>query len=122
MKKHAIIIICAAAIVAAIAWVPVSRFIAWRHDYAEAEPLVQLVWPMAGEMKRFAEQNGRLPATLAEIDAFSKGYGFSRLEAYHPDFTAQGERIFYLKVNRRFSFEIDRGFTPKWTHSTGVLE
>ena len=121
MKKPVIIFICAAAILVAIAWVPVSRSIDWRHDYAEAEPLVQLVWPMADEMKRYAAQNGRLPTTLEEISSFSKDYNFSRLSAYHPDFTPQGERIFYLKVNRRFAFEIDKKFTPKWAHSTGVL-
>jgi hypothetical protein len=122
MKKPAVIISFVVIVLIAIAWVPVSRSIAWRRDYAEAEPLVQLVWPMAAEMKRFAEQNGRLPATLEEIDSFSKDYDFSRLSAYHPDFTSQGERIFYLKVNRRFSFEIDKSFTPKWALFTGVLD
>jgi len=87
MKKRVIIFLCVAAVLVAIAWVPVSRSIAWRLDYSEAEPFVQLVWPMADEMKRFVEQNGRLPATLEEIDSFSKDYDFSHLSAYHPDFT-----------------------------------
>ena len=122
MKKPAVIISFVAIALIAIAWVPVSRSIAWRRDYAEAEPLVQMVWPMASEMKRFTEQNGRLPATLEEIDRFSKDYDFFPLGAYRPYFTPQGERLFYLKVNSRFSFEIDKSFTPKWAHFTGVFE
>ena len=122
MKEPAAIVSFVVIALIAMAWVPVSRSMAWRRDYAEAEPLLQLVWPMAAEMKRFAEQNGRLPATLEEIAGFSKDYDFSRLRAYHFDFKSQGERIFHLRVNRRFSFEIDKGFRPKWALFTGVLD
>lgn len=122
MKKPAIIITIVAAVLIAAAWLPATRFIAWRHDYAEAEPLVQLVWPMAGEMKRFSTETGRPPASLEQLDRFSKDYDFSPLAVYHPKFTPEGEALFRLDVNSRFSFEIDKSFSPKWARFTGVLE
>ncbi|MCX6902702.1 MAG: hypothetical protein NTW03_04350 [Verrucomicrobia bacterium] len=122
MRKRSIIILCAAVVLAALAWVPASRVISWRHDYAEAEPLVQLVWPMASEIKQFSAENDRPPASIEEIARFSTRSDFSRLSGYRPKFTPSGERLFYLMANRRFSFEIDRSFTPKWANFTGVLE
>ncbi len=122
MKKSAIIITIVVAVLIAAAWMPAARFIAWRHDYAEAEPLVQLVWPMAGEMKRFSTETGRPPASLEELDRFSKDYDFSPLGLYQPKFTPGGASLFHLDVNSRFSFEIDKSFTPKWARFTGVLE
>jgi len=122
MKKPAVIITVVVTVLIAAAWMPAARFIAWRHDYAEAEPLVQLVWPMAGEMKRFSTDTGRPPASLEELDHFSKDYDFSPLAVYHPKFTPGGKVLFHLDANSRFSFEIDESFIPKWARFTGVLE
>lgn len=36
----------------------VFRFFQSSHDYQEAEPLVQVIWPMAHEMKRFSAEHG----------------------------------------------------------------
>lgn len=121
MKKPAVIIVVVAVLTAAV-WMPVTQFIAWRQDYTEAEPLVQLVWPMADEMKRFSTESGRSPASLEELDHFSKDFDFSPLGVYRPKFTPDGESLFHLDVNSRFSFEIDKSFTPKWARVTAVFE
>lgn len=122
MKQRPIIIVAAAVLLGALLWVPISRFLGWRHDYAEAEPLQKLVWPMADEMKRFNDERGRPPASIEEISRFSKTYDFSRLGDYRHEFTAGGDRLFYLRANRRFSFQIDKSFTPGWADFTGMLD
>ncbi|OAI56952.1 hypothetical protein AYO49_03205 [Verrucomicrobiaceae bacterium SCGC AG-212-N21] len=121
MKKPAIIILVVVAALIAAAWMPVTRYFSWCHDYAEAEPLLGLIWPMAGEMMRFSTETGRAPASLEELDRFSTDHDFSPLAVYHPKFTPEGESLFHLEVNRRFSFEIDKSFTPKWARFTSVL-
>jgi hypothetical protein len=120
LKKIAIFFAFSVASVA-LTWIPLSRSIAWRQAYTEAEPLVHLVWPMASEMKRFSVEKGRLPASLEEMVYFSNAYDFSRLRVYHPKFSQNSDRPFYLEVNSRFAFEIDKTFTPKWSRCTDVF-
>ena len=99
----------------------ISRSFAWHHDYAEAEPLVQIVWPMADEMKRFMDQYGELPADLDELARFSPNLDIKRLKNYPNQFSRNGPRRFFLKVNERFAFAIDKQFTPGWSQPTNVL-
>lgn len=102
----------------------------WTHhnsrDYREAEPLVQLVWPLAYEMKRFVETEGRDPVSLDEMTKFTnqedslKRRDFSLLSKYEHSFSPSGERRFFLRVNDRYSFEIDSDYAPDWVHAVGA--
>ena len=94
--------------------VPVSRFFASSHDYGEAEPLVEVIWPMAYEMARFSEEHGRPPTSLDEIARFSSNHDFSALRRYSHEFSPNGPHRFSLRVNRRFGFIIDEHYTPQW--------
>lgn len=107
---------------ASVAWVPVTRWFAWRRDYGQAEPLVQTVWPMAQQMKRFLDERGRPPKSLDELARFSPDHSFSSLRAYPHEFSSSGPRRFFLRVNNRFAFAIDEQFTPTWSQPTNVLE
>ena len=100
---------------------PAYRQVAWIHAYGEAEPLVEVIWPMAYEMKRFSEEHGRPPGGLEEITRYAPGGNFSRLNAYPHEFTPNGPRRFFLRVNSRFAFVIDDQFTPAWSQPTNVL-
>jgi hypothetical protein len=95
-------------------WLPVSRFIASRRDYGEAEPLVQVIWPMALEMKRFSEERGHSPNSLDEIARFSPDLDFSPLRRYAHEFSSGGPHRFFLRVNSRFAFTIGEDYTPQW--------
>ncbi|MES2568904.1 MAG: hypothetical protein V4710_02485 [Verrucomicrobiota bacterium] len=104
-----------------VVWVPVTRWFAWRHAYGQAEPLVQTVWPMAHEMKRFLDERGRPPNSLDELARFSPDLDFSSLHAYPHEFSSSGAKRFFLRVNNRFAFAIDEQFTPAWSQPTNVL-
>ena len=77
---------------------------------------------MAGEMERFKEIHGTAPASIEEIARFSSLFDFSRLGKYRPEFTPSGDRLFYLRVNQRFSFQIDKKFTPSWADFPGIFD
>jgi len=109
-------------VVLLLAWVAGSRSSAWRRDYAQAESLVEIIWPMAFEMKRFSDERGRPPNSLDELAAFSPDHNFSSLRHYPHDFHTIGQRLFFLRVNRRFAFVVDEQFKPGWHQPTGVLQ
>ncbi len=104
-----------------VAWLAVSPWLAWRHDYGEAEPLVEVIWPMASEMKRFSDERGQPPNSLDEIARFAPDHDFSALHRYRHEFSTTGPRRFFLRVNSRFAFVIDEQFTPAWSQPTNVL-
>lgn len=108
-------------LLAAASWEPVTQWFAWRHDYGEAEPLVQSVWPMAQEIRRFVDEYGRPPTSFDELARFSPDHDFSPLRTYPHEFSSSGPRWFFLRVNSRFSFVIDEGFSPHWSPPTGPL-
>ena len=121
MKKRTSAILLLVVVVVIVTWVPVTRSLAWRRDYGQAEPLVQTVWPMADEMKRFSEERGRLPNSLDELAAFSPDHDFTSLHSYPHEYRTTGPRRFFLRVNSRFAFVIDEHFTPTWWQPTNVL-
>jgi hypothetical protein len=93
----------------------VLSFLSWSRDYQQAEPLFEMViWPLAEEMKRFAKEHGRSPASLEEMIRYAPGEKFSELSAYRHEFTPTGPQRFYLHVNSRFQFVIHDHFTPTW--------
>ena len=113
--KTAIKVLCIClGIAALILAYPAYRLYDFRKYYGEAEPLVQLVWPLAVESSDFASLHGRRPYDLKEIDLFSKSHDFSELEKYHPEFYKDGEVFFLMRVNKRFSFIIDQEYKPRW--------
>ena len=114
------VLLLVAVVFGIVAWLVVSPFWAWRRDYGEAEPLVEVIWPMAGEMKRFSEERGQPPNSLDEIARFSPDHDFSALRRYPHEFSTTGSRRFFLRVNSRFAFIIDEQFMPGWFQPTNV--
>lgn len=100
---------------------PFSCFLASTRDYVEAEPLVEVIWPMACEMKRFSEEHGRSPSSLDEIARFSADHDFSALRRYPHEFSTSGTLRFSLRVNRRYGFSIDEDYTPAWIFPGSVV-
>ncbi len=107
-------LLLAAVVFILVASLPFSRFLAQSRDYGEAEPLVNVIWPMAYEMKRFSEEHGRPPNSLDEIARFSAGHDFSALRRYPHEFSISGPLRFSLRVNRRYGFAIDEHYTAAW--------
>jgi hypothetical protein len=121
MKRRTSAVLLLVVVIVIVAWVPVTRSLAWRRDYGQAEPLVQTVWPMAYEMKRFSEERGRPPNSLDELAAFSPDRDFTSFRSYPHEYHTMGPRRFFLRVNSRFAFVIDEHFTPTWWQPTNVL-
>lgn len=103
-----------------VVWLVVWPYWAWRRDYGEAEPLVQVIWPMAGEMRRFSDERGEPPNNLEEIARFASYLDLSALRYYPHEFSTTGSRRFFLRVNSRFAFVIDEQFKPDWFQPTNV--
>jgi len=82
--------------------------------YGQAEPLFELVRPLAIKSSEFANEYRRRPNDLKEIDLYSKSHDFSELEKYNPTFYTEGDIYFRMRVNRRFSFIIDQNYKPEW--------
>jgi len=101
-------------VAAAIAAYPLYRIHEFQKYYGEAEPLVELVWPLAHESSEFSRAKGRRPFDLTEIDTFSKSHDFTALKRYNPEFINDGPIYFRMRVNKEYSFIIDDAFNPKW--------
>ena len=113
--KTAIKILCICiGVMAILLSYPAYRLYDFRKYYGEAEPLVELVWPLAIESSEFSNIHARRPHDLKEIDLFATSHDFSALEKYHPEFNKDGEVYFRMRVNERYSFVIDQNYTPKW--------
>jgi hypothetical protein len=122
MKKRTKgVVLLVAVLLGLVAWLVILPLWGRIRDYGEAEPLVEVIWPMAGEMKRFSEERGRAPNSLDEITRFSPGHDFSALRRYPHEFSTTGPRRFCLRVNRRFAFVIDEHFSPGWLQMANVL-
>ena len=120
-NKGILLLIAVAFIIVIVVWFPVSRFKASSRAYREAEPLVQVIWPMADEMKHFSDERGRPPTSLDEISRFSPQHDFSALRPYPHEFTTTGPRRFFLHCNSRFAFVIDEHYAPAWIFPPSVF-
>ena len=109
MKKASICLlaICAAAIVG----VHFMGKAKWLFAYNQAEPLVQLVWPLAGDMQAYYLKHGSNACALADITSDSEKLALAN---YRPVFTPDGTNIFKLTVNDRYGFAISSEFMPHW--------
>ena len=116
--KGALLLI--AVVFGVVAWLVVWPYWAWRRDYGEAEPLVEVIWPMAREMQRFSDERGEPPSSLDDMARFSPDRDLSALRHYPHEFSTIGSRRFFLRVNSRFAFVIDEQFTPGWFQPTNV--
>jgi hypothetical protein len=114
MKKALKILCICLGIMALIISYPAYRVYDFQKYYGEAEPLVELVWPLAIESSEFASIHGRRPYDLKEIDLFSTAHDFSALGKYRPELHKDGEVYFRMRVNKRYSFIIDQNYTPQW--------
>ncbi|MBX7206792.1 MAG: hypothetical protein K1X78_00655 [Verrucomicrobiaceae bacterium] len=101
---------------------PVWTMLSWREDYGEAEPLVQTIWPMAQSMKAYEEKFGRGPASLEDLASFDPELRVSALTPYDVTLSPEGRQRLFVRVNRRFAFEIDDRFQPSWAEYTGVVQ
>lgn len=119
--KTAIILFPIGFVVVGIVWTSVSRWYVTSRDYRQAEPLVQTIWPMSRAMKHFSKEYGRSPSSLDEIASHEPNLDVSPLRAHYFEFTPNGSRVFFLRVNSRFAFAINPEFAPYWSQPTGFF-
>lgn len=86
----------------------------FRKYYGEAEPLVQIIWPLANEMESYFSERGTFPESLDDIASFSPDLDLSPLDDYDPVLNTGEDPLFLLRVNDRYSFAISRDFVPSW--------
>lgn len=98
----------------------VSQLFAFRRDFREAELMAEVIWPVAREMKRFANERGRPPNSLDEIAAFAPDHDVAALRRYQYEFSTTGTQRFFLRVNSRYAFAIDEHYTPNWWFPTSL--
>ena len=98
---------------AAIAGVYFVKKAQWVHAYNQAEPLVQLVWPLAADMKTYYSEHGTNACALKDVTSDPE---MLALDKYHPKFTPGGTNIFMLTVNDSYGFGISSDFTPHWIY------
>ena len=111
MKKTGIYLLTIC--VAAIAGVYFVKKAQWVHAYNQAEPLVQLVWPLAADMKTYYSEHGTNACALTDVTSDPE---MLALDKYHPEFAPDGTNIFTLTVNNSYGFEISSDFTPHWIY------
>ena len=111
MKKTGIYLL--AICVFAIAGVYFVKKAQWLHAYNQAEPLVQLVWPLAADMKAYYSEHGTNACALTDVTSDPE---MQVLAKYHPEFTPDGTNIFTLTVNDSYGFCISSDFTPHWIY------
>ena len=92
----------------------------WRADYAEAERLVKVVWPMAESMKEFRIEHGRIPASLDELAEHDPDFDFTPLSSYEVTLSPEGAIRFHVQVNPRFALAIDEQGRPFWAQTTAT--
>ena len=109
MKKTAVIlvIICAVTIAGAL----ILGKVRWVQSYNQAEPLVQLVWPLAVDMQEYYSEHGYNARALADVTSDPEKLSLSK---YSPVFTPDGTNIFTLTVNDSYGFGISSNFAPHW--------
>jgi len=110
MKKWMIISIIGA--LAIILAVPLAyQKHEWSKKYGEAEPLVQIVWPLSQTMKEYYETNGQNATSLEQLSSDPDVLNLSR---FKPEFTPTESQIFKVMINDKFGFYISDEYTPKW--------
>lgn len=114
MRKKTIVL----TILLAILLVPIFgagvKMLEFRKYYGEAEPLVQIIWPLANEMESYFSERGTFPESLDDIASFSPDLDLSPLDDYDPVLNTGEDPLFLLRVNDRYSFAISRDFVPSW--------
>ena len=109
MKKTGIYLL--AICVFAIAGVYFVKKAQWLYAYNQAEPLVQLVWPLAADMQAYYSEHGTNACALTDVTSDPEKLALAN---YRPVFTPGGTNILTLTVNDSFGFGISTEFTPHW--------
>ena len=87
------------------------RFFRGARLYQEAEPLVELVWPLAEDMRAYYSEHGSNACSLADITSDPMKISLAK---YKPELTPLGTNIFKMMVNESYGFTISADFTPRW--------
>lgn len=116
MKKNIGIAIAAVAVgwLAIFGTVTAINFISWRNDYVEAEPYVEIVWPLSSEMKKFQKNEGRRPTSLLELEE-STDLDLSKISGFEHRFYKEGPLAFTITINETHGFKIDDSYSPSWS-------
>lgn len=85
----------------------------WIPAYGEAEPL----YPTASEFGRVLAQQSEGGVVAADIEALLKEERFSPIRPYGIVFSDDPEILVSIRVNERFSFDIDEDGQPRWNRS-----
>ena len=84
-------------------------------QYQEAEPYVEIVWPLSDEMKEFEKKNGRRPRSLAELQN-SSAPDLGGIEEFEHRFYESGPVVFEIEINDTHGFKIDSNYSPSWNN------
>jgi hypothetical protein len=109
MRKSVVILLVIGAAIMAI--VHIVGKVRWTQSYNQAEPLVQLVWPLAADMQEYYAKHGYNARALADVTSDPEKLALTQ---YSPVFTPDGTNIFKLTVNDSYGFGISSNFTPYW--------
>jgi hypothetical protein len=85
----------------------------WRDEYIEAEPYVEVIWPLSSEIREFEKERGRRPKSLAELEQFA-GLDLTKIATFQHRFYEKGSLVFTIKINETHGFKIDDSFSPAW--------
>ncbi|PXA02828.1 hypothetical protein DDZ13_15130 [Coraliomargarita sinensis] len=108
-----------AVVVVAIAWlvifgtVTALNLLSWRNDYVEAEPFVEIVWPLSSEMEKFEKNEGRRPKSLSELEE-STGLDLTEIKEFEHRFYEEGPLVFTIRINETHGFKFDDSYSPSW--------
>jgi hypothetical protein len=83
----------------------------WIRKYGEAEPIVQIVWPLSQSMKKYYETTGQNATSLAQLSSDSDVLKLSR---FNPEFSPNESQIFTVMINDKFGFFISDEYNPQW--------
>ncbi|MFT6181702.1 MAG: hypothetical protein ACJAQT_004893 [Akkermansiaceae bacterium] len=84
----------------------------WIPGYQEAEPLLPIVAEFGREL---ADLNEDGAVTVAELEQLILEERFAPIQTYGIVFSADPDFILSIRVNERFSFDIQRDGHPRWS-------
>ena len=115
MKKRILVLsVLAIAICAMLLGPLVVKHLNWSQNYQEAEPYVEMIWPLAEAMESFHETQGKNPTSLEQISSDSEVLA---LMSFDPEFTPEESTIFTVMINEMFGFVISDEYHAGWVFS-----
>ena len=84
------------------------------HHYWEAEPKVEPVWAIAGQIRVRLDNRYELPKSLDELLATIEPAQLAKIKDYPMIWRPDADPMFVIRINEKHGFQIDRGGSPEW--------